>query len=66
MQQTTSALFQLHIKYDEILLAQLKKKSIVQVSVVSKLVCFSTHVSCVIVTLDEWVFLSLQLLVGFH
>lgn len=26
MQQTTSALFQLHIKYDEILLAQLKKK----------------------------------------
>lgn len=27
MQQTSSALFQLQIKYDEILLAQLKKKS---------------------------------------
>lgn len=27
MQQITTALFKLHIKYDEILLAQLKKKS---------------------------------------
>lgn len=53
MQQTSSALFQLQIKYDEILLAQLKKKIIIQVSVVCKLVCFSTRVSCVIVTRGE-------------